>query len=240
MERRFDGTAPKTELPRGAVDCQMHLYMPGYPAAPGSIGLPPGPLPVWADYQRVMRWLGISRFVITQGNAHLADNANLLACLAETRAVARGVAVIDGTESEAELARLDAGGVIGARIMNLNGGAVGLEALEAIDARCQELGWMMAVQFDGSDIAEHAPRMAKIRSRWVLDHHGKFFKGATPEGPEMAVLKRRLDGGNAWYKIAGCYESSLSGAPDFADIAAMTRAVAAHAPDRVVGHELAA
>lgn len=234
MLRTHTGTPPAIRLPDGAVDTQMHLYTPGFPAAPGSIGLPPDPLPVWQDYRRVMDWLGISRFVITQGNAHLKDNASLLACLAETRAVARGVAVIDGTEDTATLARLDAGGVIGARIMDLPGGAVGLPALEAVDARAADLGWMMAVQFNGSDILDQEARLASLRSRWVLDHHGKFLRGATPDGPEMAALKRLIDGGRTWYKIAGCYESSLSGAPGYDDVAAMTRTIALHAPERIV------
>ncbi|WP_102223876.1 amidohydrolase family protein [Acidimangrovimonas sediminis] len=234
MERSYTGTPPAIRLPQGAVDTQMHLYMEGYPAAPGSIGLPPAPLPVWEDYRKVMDWLGISRFIITQGNAHLGDNANLLACLDQTRDHARGVAVIDGTEDATELSRLDDGGVIGARIMDLPGGAVGLPALKAVDARTRDMGWMMAVQFDGSDILDHEARLGAIGSRWVLDHHGKFFRGATPDGPEMAAVKRLIDRGNVWYKIAGCYESSLSGGPDYADVAAMTRVIAAHAPDRIV------
>lgn len=234
LQRILTGPAPEIRLPKGAVDCQMHLYKPGFPAAPGSIGLPPGPLPVLADYRKVMGWLGISRFVITQGNAHLKDNESLLACLADTRDMARGVAVIDGSEDAATLARLDAAGVIGARIMDLPGGAVGLAGIDAVDARTRDMGWMMAVQFDGSDILEHEARLAALGSRWVLDHHGKFFRGAAPDGPEMAAVKRLIDRGNVWYKIAGCYESSLSGGPDYADTAAMTREIAAHAPERIV------
>ncbi len=47
-------------------------------------------------------------------------------------------------------------------------------------------------------------------------------------------MKRLIDGGRCWFKLAGCYESSLTGAPEFADIAANSREIAAHAPDRLL------
>ncbi|MDE3121674.1 MAG: amidohydrolase family protein [Paracoccaceae bacterium] len=234
MERRYDGAPPRTPLPAGAVDCQMHMYLPGFPAQMGGPGLPLLPLPDADAYRRVMRWLGIDRVIITQANAHQRDNANLLACLAAMGDCARGVAVISDRTGEAELAALDAAGIVGARVMDLPGGAVGLGQIAEVDARAHAMGWMMAVQFDGSDILDHEPMLAGLKSRWVLDHHGKFFRGITPDGPEMAALKRLIDSGRVWYKIAGCYESSRSGGPDYEDVAAITREVARYAPERIV------
>ncbi len=234
MERRLSGDAPSLTLPRGAVDAQTHMYLPGFDARPGGPALPPGELPTPAQYRRVMDWLGIGRVIVTNGNAHQADNGNLLACLAEMGEVARGVAVVSSRTSEAEMARLADGGIVGARIMDLPGGAVGLSELEAVDERAAAHGWMVAVQFDGSAILEHEARLAALRSRWVLDHHGKFFSGASPNGPEIAAVKRLIDGGGCWFKFAGVYESSRDGAPHYEDVAANARAVAAHAPERIV------
>jgi len=233
LDRRYTGPKPRTALPEGAVDTQTHLYLPGYPALPGGPPLPSG-LPGPDAYREVMAWLGISRLVITQGNAHQHDNGNLLAALAAMGGIARGVAVITGATPEDEIARLHAAGVRGARIMDLPGGAVGLDALEEVDARAAAAGWMMAVQFDGSDIAQHFERLSRLRARWVFDHHGKFFRGAAPDGPEVAMVRRLIDGGNCWFKFAGCYESSRAGGPDYADTAALSRAIAAHAPERIV------
>ncbi|MDD2870162.1 amidohydrolase family protein [Neomegalonema sp.] len=226
-------TAP-LDLPPGTIDTQMHAYLPGFPPLPGGPGLPAGDLPTPELYRATMRELGISRVVVTQANAHQKDNSCLLACLADFGAISRGVAVIDGTESDAELERLAQAGVVGARIMDLPGGAVGLEHLEAVDARAAELGWMMAVQFDGSQIVGRLPRLEALRSRWVFDHHGKFFSGAAPDGPEVAAVLRLIDRGRMWFKFAGCYESSRLGGPDFADVAALSRVIAAHAPERIL------
>lgn len=233
IERRYSGPKPATAMPAGAVDCQLHVYQPGFPALPGGPALPDG-LPGVAEYRRVMDWLGIERCVITQGNAHQKDNENLLAGLALMGDAARGVAVITAETSPAEIERLHAGGVRGARIMDLPGGAVGMEALETVDAMAAEAGWVVAVQFDGSAIAAHVDRLTAMRARWIFDHHGKFFAGAAPDGPEIALTKKLIDAGRCWFKFAGCYESSRSGGPGFEDIAANARALAAHAPERIL------
>lgn len=234
IERPLSGRAPAIRLPTGAVDTQMHMYLPGFAAQPGGPPLPGGALPDASQYRRVMAWLGIDRVIITQGNAHQRDNSNLLACLQEMGPIARGVAAIGADEPDSALDRLAEAGVVGARIMDLPGGAVGLDALEAVDDRAAARGWMLAVQFDGSHILEHEARLGKLKSRWVLDHHGKFFAGVAPDSPQVAAVKRLIDRGNCWFKFAGVYESSRSGGPDYQDVAAVARTVAAHAPDRIV------
>lgn len=234
LVRTLTGRSPKIELPRGAVDTQMHMYLPGYPSLPGGPGLPAGALPDPDQYRQFMRWLGIDRVIITQGNAHQRDNSNLIACLEIMGNAARGVAVIDGTTSEVEMSRLTEAGIVGARIMDLPGGAVGLSELETIDAKAAAHGWMLAVQFDGSHILDHEARLAQLKSRWVFDHHGKFFSGATPDSDQIAAVKRLIDGGNCWFKFAGVYESSKTGGPDYTDVAAVARSISLYAPERIV------
>jgi D-galactarolactone isomerase len=234
LVRTLSGTPPKTPLPRGTVDAQMHMYLPGYPAQPGGPDLPAGALPDAEQYRSLMRWLGIDRVIITQGNAHQRDNSNLLACLAAMGRAARGVAVIDSATPDAELDHLSAAGVVGARIMDLPGGAVGLAELEAVDAKAAARDWMVAVQFDGTRIVEHESRLAALKSRWVFDHHGKFFGGVAPDGPEVAAVKRLIDRGNCWFKFAGAYESSKAGGPGYEDVARVSKAIAAYAPERIV------
>ncbi|SFJ07678.1 amidohydrolase family protein [Albimonas pacifica] len=233
MERPLSGRPPRLTLPPGAIDTQMHCYLPGFPAAPGAIPLPEGDVGPEA-YRKLMAWLGISRVVVVQGNAHGADNANLCAVLEAFGEIARGVAVITPETPDAELERLHEAGIRGARIMDLPGGAVGLSALPEVAARAHAMGWTLNVQFDGSDIEAHEPALAAIPGRYVIDHHGKFFSGAAPGDARTAALLRLLDRGNAHLKLAGCYESSRAGAPDYADVSAVARLVVAHAPERAI------
>lgn len=232
--RPLSGAKPSITLPKGAIDTQMHAYMPGYPALPGGPGLPAGALPTPEQYRQFMDWIGIERVIVTQGMAHQLDNNNLVACLERFGDIAWGVGMIDASTSEAELDRLSAARVRGARIMNLPGGAANLTKLEEVDAIAASRDWMIAVQFDGSDILEYEERLSKLKSRWVLDHHGKFFCGVTPDSPQVQATKRLIDGGRCWFKFAGVYESSKTGGPDFADVAAVAREIAAHAPERIV------
>lgn len=234
LVRTLSGNAPETKLPRGAVDTQMHMYLPGYPSLPGGPGLPIGALPDADQYRQLMQWLGIDRVIITQGNAHQRDNSNLTACLGAMGDAARGIAVIDRTTTDDEIAALSQAGIVGARIMDLPGGAVGLAELEAVDAKAAAHGWMVAVQFDGSNILDHEERLKNLKSRWVFDHHGKFFAGVTPESEQVNAVKRLIDGGRCWFKFAGVYESSKVGGPDYSDVAAVARSLAAYAPERIV------
>jgi D-galactarolactone isomerase len=234
LVRTLSGQAPKTKLPQGAVDTQMHMYLPDYPSLPGGPGLPAGALPDPDQYRSLMKWLGINRVVITQGNAHQRDNSNIIACIEAIGEVSRGVGVIDPATTDTEMERLSAAGIVGARIMDLPGGAVGLTDIEAVDDKAAAHGWMLAVQFDGSNILDHEARLARLKSRWILDHHGKFFSGVTPESDQISAVKRLIDGGRCWFKFAAVYESSKSGGPDFEDVAAVAREIAAYAPERIV------
>lgn len=231
--RTFEGRQPGTALPKGTIDTQMHMYLPEFPGQEGGPPLPedaPGP----DEYRRLMQWLGIDRVVITQGNAHQRDNGNLVACLRAMGPAAKGVAVITRQTSPDQLQELAEVGVLGARIMDLPGGAVDLSHLEEVDDMASQLGWCIAIQFDGSRLLEHEQRLSGLKSRWIFDHHGKFFAGVTPDSPQIDALKRLIDRGRCWFKFAGCYESSRSGGPDFEDIAAVARAMAAHAPERII------
>lgn len=233
MQRTLSGPAPRLKAPAGAIDTQMHCYLPGFPSAPGAIPLPAGDTGPDA-YRQVMAWLGIERVVVVQGNAHGADNSNLCAVLENFGPVARGVGVITPATTDVELERLHAAGIRGARIMDLPGGAVGLDALEPVAAMAHDMGWTLNVQFDGGGIEALEPRLAAIPGRYVIDHHGKFFAGAAPGDAKIAALLRLIDRGNAHFKLAGCYESSKTGGPGYDDVSAVARAVVAHAPGRVI------
>lgn len=233
LTRTLSGNPPATALPAGAIDTQTHMYLPGYAAAPGAVPLPQD-LPSPDDYRRLMAWIGNERVVITQGNAHGRNNANLLACLDAMGSAARGVGIIDGSTSDAELGRLADHGVVGARIMDLPGGAVGFDELGAVDAKAVAMDWCLAVQFDGSDILAHEERLTALASRWILDHHGKFYSGVAADGPEVDAVKRLIDKGQCWFKFSGCYESSKQGGPLYEDIGEVARVISAYAPERII------
>ncbi|HVW57236.1 MAG TPA: amidohydrolase family protein [Rhizobiaceae bacterium] len=231
--RPLDGPPPRLNVPPGATDCHMHVFLDGFCAQPG--GPPIAELATVEDYAIVRKRLGLERVVITQPNAYQFDNGATLAGLERIgKERARAVIVVSPGMSVAELEELDRRGVRGARIMNLPGGAVTIAEMEPVEKLAREVGWHLIVQFNGNEIDRHIDALRSIETDYVIDHIGKFMPPVAAEDRKIDEILRLIDRGNAWFKIAGINESSLTGGPAFADVAAIARRVIAYAPDRVL------
>jgi D-galactarolactone isomerase len=211
----------------------MHIYDDRFPARDG--GPPKPPLPASLDdYRRLQEWLGLERAVFVQGAAYQFDNACLLDALERFGEGARGIAVVGPDVSEQTLADLTARGVRGARIMHLPGGAVGMKDLLTIDARTRPFGWSPIVQFDGRDIADYMTTLQSLTGDYVIDHAGKFLEPVATDAPSFKALLRLIDRGNCYVKISACYETSKIGPPTYSDVGTLSKALIAHAPERML------
>lgn len=230
--RPLEGPPPKLTAPSGATDCHMHIYMDGFAAQPG--GPPIAELATPEDYAVVQKRLGLERVVVTQSNAYQFDNGSTLAALdAFGKEKARAVIVVSPGMSVAELRELDARGVCGARIMDL-AGAVRIADMAPVERLAREVGWHLMVQFNGREVERHLGALETIGTNYVIDHVGKFIDPVPADDPRVDAILRLIDRGNAWFKIAGAYETSLTGAPDFADVAPIAKRIIAHAPERII------
>lgn len=231
--RPLTGPPPALKVPAGATDCHIHLYLPGFELQPG--GPPIAELATVEDYAVVQKRLGLERVVLTQSNAYQFDNGSTLAALEQIGPErARAVIAVSPGMTVPELERLHARGVRGARIMNLPGGAVKIADMKPVERLCRSLGWSLIVQFNGREIDQHIDALRSIETDYVIDHIGKFIDPVPADDPRVDEILRLIDRGNAWFKICGCYETSLTGAPDFADVAAIAKRVINHAPDRII------
>ena len=231
--RPLDGPAPRLKTPAGATDCHMHIYMPGFEAQPG--GPPIAELATPDDYAVVQKRLGLERVIVTQSNAYQFDNGSTLAALdAFGKDRARAIIALSPTMSVKELQALDERGVRAARIMDLPGGAVPIAEMAPVERLAREVGWSLMVQFNGREIEKHYDALNAIETNYVIDHLGKFIDPVPADDPRVDLILRLIDRGNAWFKIAGAYETSLEGAPAFADVAPVACRVIAHAPERIV------
>lgn len=231
--RPLGGASPRLKTPPGATDCHMHFYLDGFVSQPGGPAI--AELATPEDYAAVQKRLGLGRVVITQSNAYQFDNGSTLAALDRIgKESARAVIAVSPRMTLAELKDLDARGVRGARIMNLPGGAAPVADMPPVERLVREVGWSLIVQFNGCEIERYLGALRSIETRYVIDHIGKFMPPVPADDPRVDAILRLIDQGNAWFKIAGCYETSLSGAPDFADVAPIARRVIAHAPERII------
>jgi D-galactarolactone isomerase len=221
-------TAPL--LPPGACDCHIHVFEDSYPLAPTATFKPPH-APASA-YQRMAATLGLSRVVVVQPTGYAFDNRCTLQAMAQIGTGARGIAVVPPEVTPAELERLDAAGVRGVRFMMLPGGVLPWDALEIIAAKIAPFGWNINLQLDGCTLPVHAPMLAGLPARLVIDHIGKFLSRTTPDSEAFASLRRLLDTGRCWVKLSAPYESSKSGPPAYEDAALLARALADRYPAR--------
>lgn len=232
MEATKAKKSPRLAAPEGACDTHMHFYNGAFPSAPTALMTPPDALV--DDYRALQKRLNLERVVIVQPSTYGLDNSCQLAALKAFGENARGVMVVDTTTSDAELDRLTRLGVRGARFHMLPGGVVPWEMLEEVAARVHNFGWHIQLQMNGRDFPLREAVLKRLPGMLVVDHVGRFMAPVSTDDPAFQALLRLLESGRCWVKLSGPYESSVSGAPDWADVAPEARALARAAPERML------
>lgn len=228
----MSGARPRLAVPAGACDTHMHVYDRAVPSAPGGPPIP-GHFPVEA-YRAMQARLGLARVVVVQPNAYQDDNRVTLEAIRALGAGAKGVGVVKPGASDAEIERLTRGGIVAQRIFNLPNGAVPLAQMHEVMARVHPCGWFANIQLDGRELPEHEARIARLPGRFVIDHTGKYLEPVAPDHPAFRSLLRLVDTGRCWVKLSAPYETSRTGAPGYEDVARLARALARHAPERML------
>jgi 2-pyrone-4,6-dicarboxylate lactonase len=230
-----DTRAPRYRPPPGACDAHCHVFGPAdrFPYAPDRAYTPPD-----APYEALVglhRILGIERAVIVHASCHGSNMRVTLDGIARSRGAMRGVAVVDPGVTDAELASLDAGGIRGVRFNFVKhlGGMPDMAFFERVLAQVEPRGWHVVLHLDAEDVVELAPRIARIRVPFVIDHMGRV---KAKNGLEQAPFRQLLElmrNPLAWVKICGAERVSSAGAP-FRDAVPFARALVEAAPDRVL------
>ena len=226
---------PAYRMPPGACDAHCHVFGPAdrFPYAPDRAYTPPD-----APYEglvRLHRVLGVERAVIVHASCHGSDMRVTLDGIARSGGAMRGVAVVDPGVTDADLAALDAGGIRGVRFNFVKhlGGMPDMAFFERVLAQVEPLGWHAVLHLDAEDVVELAPRIARIRVPFVIDHMGRVKAKGGLDQPPFRQLLELVRNPLAWVKICGAERVSSSGAP-FRDAVPFARALVDAAPDRVL------
>ena len=226
---------PAYRMPSGACDAHCHVFGPAdrFPYAPDRAYTPPDA--PYEDLVRLHRILGVERAVIVHASCHGSDMRVTLDGIARSNGTIRGVAVVEPGVTDAELAALDAGGIRGVRFNFVKhlGGMPDLAFFERVLAQVEPLGWHVVLHLDAEDVVELAPRIARIRVPFVIDHMGRVkAKHGLDQRPFRQLLEL-MRNPLAWVKICGAERVSSAGAP-FRDAVPFARALVEAAPDRVL------
>jgi D-galactarolactone isomerase len=223
---------PRTALPARACDSHIHFYDARFPASPDAYLYPPDAAP--EDYRAVQAGIGTDRLVVVQPTTYGLDNSCQLEAMAHFGDAARGVMVVNDQTTDDELRRLTEMGVCGARFHMLAGGAVPWDILEAVAERIANWGWHIQLQLNGRDLDQHRDRLLDLPVDLVVDHIGRFMPPASVVHPSFKALLDLLDTGRGWVKLSAPYESSVTGATDFADVTVLVDALVARVPERLL------
>ncbi|WP_426957300.1 amidohydrolase family protein [Muricoccus radiodurans] len=230
-----DTRTPSWRPPPGACDAHCHIFGPDavFPYAEDRAYTPPD-----APYEALVALhakLGIERAVIVHASCHGSDMRVTLDGIARSGGRMRGVAVVDPGVTDAGLAALHAGGIRGVRFNFVRhlGGMPDMAFFERVLAQVEPLGWHVVLHLDAQDVVELAPRIARIRIPFVIDHMGRVKAKGGLDQPAFAALIELMRNPLAWVKICGMERVSSAGAP-FHDAVPFATKLAELAPDRVL------
>jgi D-galactarolactone isomerase len=225
------GVAVTLPLP-GACDCHIHVYNQKVPAVPGAALQPPDAS--IEDYRLVQARMGTGRAVLVTPSTYGTDNTLMLEGLLQLGANARGVAVIEGTESDEHLHSLHKQGVRGVRI-NLHLGVThDVHAIGQIARRIAPLGWHLQLNMPLDMVVALETVLRDLPAHVVFDHLGRVSPAQCGVHPGHAVLLDLLCTGRAWIKLSGGYLMSPTGSVEDPALDRVARSFIDAAPERVV------
>ena len=231
---------PATHKPRfaplpGSCDAHCHIFGPAakFPYDPKAAYHPHD-----APFEALCRLheiLGIERAVIVHASCHGADMRATLEGIARSGGRFRGTAIIDEACSDAELRRLDEGGIRGVRFNFVRhlGGPPETGFFRRTVERAKALGWHLILHLDSQDIVDYADLFRSLPVPIVIDHMARVSAAAGLDQPPFKVLMEFMQHENVWVKVCGAERVSSIG-PPFTDAIPFARALIEAAPDRVL------
>lgn len=230
-----DTRAPKRLPPLLSCDSQVHVYgdLERYPVRPGTAYYPPDA--TFDDVLNMHRTLGIARGLIVQATCYGTDHRLVVEALARGNGQYRGCAIIDDSVSDAELERLHAAGVRGARFNFAKVLKISItpESFRRSIARISELGWFAKIFALGGELVEHKELFDTLTIPTVIDHMGGLHFAEGVDQPGMRMMREYLTRGNWWVMVSSGDRHALAGYP-WDEAVPFAQALIETAPDRIV------
>ena len=230
-----DTKTPEYEAPPGACDAHCHIFGPAdkYPYSPNRSYTPPdAPLEKFKALQSI---LGLTRAVLVNASCHGTDNTVILDAIAQSDGRYRGVANVGASVTDAELSRLDDGGVRGIRFNFVQhlGGTPDLDVFRDLVDRIKPLGWHVVLHFDAKDLVEFGDMLKSLPVPFIIDHMGRVPTRDGLMQQPFQILLETARMVNCWVKICGAERISSAG-PPFTDAVPFAQALLEVAPDRIL------
>lgn len=218
---------PSFRLPPGSCDAHCHIFGPNalYPYVSERPYTPPdAPLSM---FRALHDLLGVERAVIVNATPHGRDNRVVTDAIAQSGGRYKGIANIDESFRDADLAALSDAGIRGCRFTFLPrlGKLPDLATFERLAHRVAPLGWHVDLYLQVADLEPMAPRLKRLPLPYVIDHYGVPSAAAGLAQPGFqALLKLYRDDPKCWIKLS-CPERVTARGPPYHDVAPFARAL---------------
>jgi 2-pyrone-4,6-dicarboxylate lactonase len=188
---------------------------------------------------RLHDFLGIDHCVIVQPACHGYDNSVTEDAVAATGGAYKGIALVPVTIEDAELKRLAAAGLVGARfhyMKHLSRNAP-IDEVIAFAKRLADVGWHLQIHMEAELIGALTPTIRRSAVPVVIDHMGRIDAALGLEQPGFQNLLRLMDDKNVWVKVSGADRATRqfkSLESPYADAVPFARKLVAEFGDRCV------
>lgn len=223
---------PSFAVPAGACDCHVHIF--GDPArypyktvrryTPSAASID--------DYKHMLAVLGLERAVIVQTGIFHGNDVTYDA-LKSAAGKWRGIALLDGSVTVQEIARLHEAGFRGVRLNPRNVKADDLKDMEVIAQKIAPFGWHLQFHLDARDLVTLADRLRKLPVDVVVDHLGHMPVEAGVGHPGFQQLLAMLREGRCWVKLSSPNRFG-DPRPPYPTVMPYARALIEAAPERCV------
>jgi 2-pyrone-4,6-dicarboxylate lactonase len=224
---------PAVPLPPRTCDCHAHIFGPWdrfpLPAKPTYL---PAEVPL-PEYLHMLRTLGVARAVLVQPSPYGTNNAALVAALRSGSFPLRGIALIDGATTDAQLEELHAAGVQGIRRHVGADAAKDLAGVPELAERIKRFGWHLQFLLDAARTPDIDRALLALPVPLVFDHFGMVPAAGGIDSPGFQTLLRLARSDRCWFKLSAPYRISTQ-APRYPDVTPFVHALLAAAPDRCV------
>jgi predicted TIM-barrel fold metal-dependent hydrolase len=227
---------PAFRLPPKTCDTHCHIFGPNrlYPYVPERPYTPPdAPLEM---FRALHDRLGVERAVIVNATPHGRDNRVVTDAIAQSGGRYKGIANVDESFTDRDLAALAAAGIKGCRFTFLPrlGRMPDMSVFDRVVERIAPLGWHVDLYLPASLLADFRPRLTVLPIPYVLDHMGVVDASlGVDQPPFTALLDLVREDEKCWVKVT-CPERLSKAGPPFHDVVPFGRALVETAPDRVL------
>ena len=227
---------PTFKAPAGSIDTHTHIFGPAavYPFSPKRPYTPPD-APLEA-FRALHQKIGLERAVIVNATVHGFDNRVVTDAIAQSGGSYKGVANINNSMSDTDLAALGKAGICACRFAFLKrlGGVGDMNVFRTLVDRVAAIGWHVDIYLEAGTIREFVPVLKALPVTYVIDHMGTISAAKGLDDAEFkALLDLQASDEKCWIKISGPERASASG-PPFHDAVPFAQALIDNAPDRVI------